>query len=61
MKDYNSKGRKGDDGRLGGSGQRKPDRREAVAKVRTGTDEMTSKVRGRHDKHPQKAGVCRTA
>lgn len=53
--------RKGDDGRLGGSGQRRSDGREAVAKVRTGTDEMTNKVRGKHDQHPQKSGVCRTA
>ena len=51
-----SKGHKSDDGRLGGSGQRRGVSGDGASRARTDVATDTAMVRGKHDKSPMNAG-----
>lgn len=59
MKHYSkghSKGHKSDDGRLGGSGQRRGVHGDGASRARTDVSSDTQMVRSKHDKSPMHSG-----
>lgn len=49
------------EGRLGGSGQRKPAKGSGKSRVQESCEEMQSKVRSSNDKHPMTSGKSNRA